>query len=214
MQWIVYNFYPEKFCNSSDPTYSIKEIDDVTLENARQKDSLNAYDNTKESSTFQVILFTPNSKTIKAAPYLCSCKLCLESYGSCKLFTEYSLTKHMLNKRSMRSNFSKRCETEDQDIVDEMHITLSSFIEIGSICAIAANDASFDTVFFVHILSDEVEAEDIITDDFNHQISTKQIYYKCHYLEKSVEGSKGYTYFENRKKVVFVYKEAIVYIHL
>ena len=81
----------------------------------------------------------------------------------------------MLNKRSMRSNFSKRCETEDQDIVDAMHITLSSFLEIGSICAIAANDASFDTVFFVRILSDEVEAEDIITDDFNHQISTKQI---------------------------------------
>ena len=116
----------------------------------------------------------------------------------------------MLNKRSMRSNFSKRCET-DQDIVDEMHITLSSFLEIGSVCDIAANDASFDTVFFVRILSDEVEAEDIITDDFIHQISTKQIYYKCHYLEKSVEGSKGYTYIENRKKVVFVYKEAIVY---
>ena len=158
-----------------------------------------------------MILFTPNSETIKAAPYLCSSKLCLESYGSCKLFTEYSLTKHVLNKRSMRSNFSKRCETEDQDIVDEMHITLSSFLEIGSICAIAANDASFDTVFIVRILSDEVEPEDIITDDFNHQISTKQIYYKCHYLEKSVEGSTGYTYIENRKKVVFVYKEAIVY---
>ena len=73
----------------------------------------------------------------------------------------------------------------------------------------AANDASFDTVFFVRILSDEVEPEDIITDDFNHQISTKQIYYKCHYLEKSVEGSTGYTYIEN--KVVFVYKEATVY---
>ena len=116
----------------------------------------------------------------------------------------------MLNKRSIQSNFSKRCGT-DQDVVDEMHITLSSFLEIGSICAIAANDASFDTVFFVCILSDEVESEDIITDDFNHQISTKQIYYKCHYLEKSVECSTGYTYIENRKKVVFVYKEAIIY---
>ena len=90
-----------------------------------------------------------------------------------------------------------------------MHITLSSLIEIGSICAIAANDASFDTVFFVRILFNEVEAEDIITDDFNHQISTKQIYYKCHYLEKSVEGSKV-----KIEKRLFLYIRKLSYIHL
>ena len=46
----------------------------------------------KGSSSFQVMIFYPDSSVIKVAPNLCGCDLCSSSmYGLCELFSEYTL---------------------------------------------------------------------------------------------------------------------------
>ena len=56
----------------------------------------------KGSSSFQVMIFHPDSCVIKVATYLCGCDLCLSyKYGSRELFSEYTLEIGLLNKVSL-----------------------------------------------------------------------------------------------------------------
>ena len=85
-------FSNKKSAQKANPVYFIKEIDIKQLEVARADALLYYYGSILGSDSFQVMVFTPNAVTIRAAKYLCICQLCKNDYGSClntlKMFTQ------------------------------------------------------------------------------------------------------------------------------
>jgi hypothetical protein len=205
------DFLHDKFQGSVDPMYSIKEIDPASLEIMRKENRYMVFPTIDGSSSFQVLIFTPNSNKFKASPYLCTCEICINiEYGSCSLFQVYELTAVDLIKRTMRSDFEP-AQTSSSDVSEEENIFANGFFSPESICAIAADESSFETLFFVRILENDCISNQFEIDDFHHKVSPGQAFLKCHYLEKHSETKKGYVYTENTKKIVYIYREAIVY---
>ena len=167
------------------------------------------------SSSFQVSIFTPNSNTFRASPYLCSCECCIkQKYGSCPLFEEYELTSMTLIKHAMRSqnqqSFQPGSES-NEEYDDENNLVVHGFFPPNSICAIAAAELSRETGFFVRIIENDCVSDNIETDDFNHKVLPGQYFLKAYYPEKASDTKKGYVYTENTRKIVFIFRETIVY---
>ena len=99
-------FLREKFEKKECPTYVVKEIDEKVLNIARANSMLKVFKTVAGSSKFQVILFTPNSCTIKAANRLCICELCKIEYGTCSLFRSFELEVQCLKETTLRSTIA------------------------------------------------------------------------------------------------------------
>ena len=125
-------FLREKFEKKECPTYVVKEIDEKVLNIARANSMLKDFKTVAASSKFQVILFTPNSCTIKAANRLCISELCKIEYGTCSLFRSIELEVHCLKETTLRSTIA------EEDIVGEN--VSHEFLLPGSMCAIAAEN--------------------------------------------------------------------------
>ena len=67
------DFLSQKFMEKKDPAYHVKETDVKPLEIARADARLKYYHQIKGSNSFQVMVFCPNSTTIRAAEHLCIC---------------------------------------------------------------------------------------------------------------------------------------------
>ena len=65
--------------------------------------------------------------------------------------------------------------------------------------------------FFVRIIENDCVSDNIETDDFNHKVLPGQYFLKAYYLEKASDTKKGHVYTENTRKIVFIFREAIVY---
>ena len=78
------------------PDYVIKEIFVEDVNEARRNAVLKVCKTIEGSSSFQVMLFKPNSAIIRAASRICICDLCKVDYGSCKLFQDYTLQVQIL----------------------------------------------------------------------------------------------------------------------
>jgi hypothetical protein len=85
-------YLQEKFQERNHPKYEIHEILVSELEKKRVLSRLEVANSVDGSSTFQIMLFSPNKETFKAAPRLCICNECRNEYGSCTLFKEYTPT--------------------------------------------------------------------------------------------------------------------------
>ena len=121
------DFLHDKFQGSVDPMYSIKEIDPASLEIMRKENRYMVFPTIDGSSSFQVLIFTPNSNKFKASPYLCTCEICINiEYGSCSLFQVYELTAVDLIKRTMRSDFEP-AQTSSSDVSEEENIFANGF---------------------------------------------------------------------------------------
>ena len=96
-------FLEKKFQDNSEPEYIIEQIHEKELEMARAKYRCCEVQTIKVSFSFQVLAITPGKKSFFAAPRICNCDQCMISYGSCKLFSEYSLVVKVPNKVSLRS---------------------------------------------------------------------------------------------------------------
>ena len=161
------------------------------------------------SSSFQVLIFTPNSNTFRASPYLCSCECCIkQKYGSCPLFEEYELTSMTLIKHAMRSENQQsfQPESKSNEEYDDENLVVNGFFPPNSICVIAAAESSPETVFFVRIIENDCVSDNIETDDFNHKGLPGQYFLKAYYLEKASNTKKGYVYTENTRKIVFIFR--------
>ena len=97
------SFLNKTFASSFDPVYKVREIHSATLQIARRGNRQMVFPKIDGSSSFQVLIFTPNSNTFRASPYLCSCECCIKQNGSRPLFEEYELTSMTLIKHAMRS---------------------------------------------------------------------------------------------------------------
>ena len=197
------SFLNSKFGDKVNPNYCIKEIDCHLLDTERTNARLHKYHTIKGSSSFQIILFTPNSTVLKAASRICICEKCLLNYGSCSLFHEYSITVQELNKVSLRSNF-------DVDFEENNWPAVNSFILPNSICAIAADTSSVNTVWFVKIIVDEIEADHDMGDDYGHTVATGVSFFTGNFLEEMYAVKDG-CYYKMCKKDTFIFKESIVY---
>lgn len=127
------------------------------------------------SSKFQVMVFKPNCKFVKASPRLCICKKCQTEYGSCELFEEYPLICHQLNKAHLRSDNLPMTTSKDNENDD--------FILLDSFVAVAADSGSIDTVWFIHIV-DKCTSDGTDVDDYGHGIPHGVKYLKGHFLER------------------------------
>ena len=67
------DFLSQKFVEKKDPVYHVKEIGVKQLEIAQADARLKYYHPIKGSNSFQVMVFCPNSTTIRAAEHLCIC---------------------------------------------------------------------------------------------------------------------------------------------
>ena len=107
------------------------------------------------SSAFQVV-FTPGSKQVKAAPRLCVCVVCEKEYGSCPLFNRYDLQVGCLKETSLHSSVLPKANS-----VESNPEVVNDFLLPGSVCAIAADRKSTDTVWFIKIIDDSLMTMDI-----------------------------------------------------
>ena len=89
----------QKFPNNFFDVISTKELED-----RRSEDVLLSVETIDGSSKFQVLVFTPDSKQIKAAPRLCICDYCLVNQGTCDRFTSHDMSFLHLNKVALRSS--------------------------------------------------------------------------------------------------------------
>jgi len=144
-------FLQSKFHGNKSPEYFFKEIHVKRLETTRASAKLKKCSTVDGSSTFQVMLFQPDVDTIKAAPRLCLCEECKLDYGCCEIFTDYHLVVQDLNKVSLRSSFVQPM-SEDHESHEDNHS--ADFLPPGTICAVAADDKSNDTVWFVKIVNE------------------------------------------------------------
>ena len=210
------DFLGNKFAEKEHPRYAFQEVTSRNLEQERAAERLYKHNTIDGSSTFQVLVFTPDATMFRAAPRICTCELCYNKYGSCTLFSDYSLHVQPLNKVSLRSNFLQSEESNGGgDGEEEDEDDFADFFFPGTVCAVAADDVSGDTVWFIEII-----AEDMIpqggtnrVDGYNHLIGPGVPYLKGYLLEKisKLQRKDGEHYKVIRNKETFFYKEAVVY---
>ena len=82
------DFLNDKFSETENPIYCIKEIFQEALQKKRRDAKYTNYGKVPGSSKFRVMLFSPDGE-VKAAPYLCTCEKCMASFGSCELFANF-----------------------------------------------------------------------------------------------------------------------------
>ena len=79
------------------------------------------------------------------------------------------------------------------------------------IVAIATENSSIDTVWFMYVIEVKCVDHSINNiDDYGHNVPKSQPYLLCNYLEKLNDNKKGVVY-QRSKKNIFLYKEIIVY---
>ena len=79
---------------------------------------------------------------------MCACELCLSSkYGLSELFSEYTLETRLLKKVSLRHQYQEY--SKDYEIQESLEI--GDLVSNNQIVAIAAENSSSDTVWFVYV---------------------------------------------------------------
>ena len=87
---------------------------------------------------------------------------------------------------------------------------VNEFLMADSICAVAADSRSSDTVWFVRLHSNPEEATAYITDDYGHNIAPGQTYIHALYYEKQKTTRNSQVYLP-MNKVAYLYRDSIVY---
>ena len=111
----------------------------------------------------------------------------------------------------LRSLFdSLKCSFIDPPTGDGIsHDVTNDFLVPGCICALAANENSTDTVWFVKIL-ERCEVDQPYTDDYGLRVAKEQEFFSEKYLEW-VGKTRHKTSFQEMRKTMFLYKTGFVY---
>ena len=122
-------------------------IETESIEKERESARFRRFPTVKGSSSFQVIVFEPDSNLIKVAPFLCGCDKRLTSqYGSCENFVECSPQTGELNHILMRHQLQELRQSVD---VEDDDNEISTLVANDQIVAIAAEKSSIDTGLFM-----------------------------------------------------------------
>ena len=98
------DYLHNKFSCHTHPEYHVELIDEEDIKAARSSSSKHTYGRLDGASAYQIVVFTPNSETIKSAPRICICEKCEINYGSCELFTEVKLPVMRAKASTLRSS--------------------------------------------------------------------------------------------------------------
>ena len=121
-----------------------------------------------------------------------NCELCISDYGSCSLFEEFQLSVQSLNKVSLRDNFLPEDISNYEGFAED-------FILPDTFCAIAADNNSPDTVWFIQIIKED-EAVSEVMDDFGHMVAEGMKFFRGFYLEQNKPVKNGVLYHLNSKR--------------
>lgn len=221
-------FLKQKFKSKEDLTYYFKTIDNMILDQERSSARLKKFKRVQGSSQFHVIIFSPGETTMKAAKRICVCEKCKESFGTCENFIDYTLSVQELNKIHLRSSKAlpvsqtkqvdsdeSGSDSDDEDDVVENEDksdsqTAHDFICPDSIVAVAADERSADTIWFIKVLENEcVECVDV-KDDYENVVVRGESFFKGHFLEM-IKEKKSHKVFKLSSKITFFYKESVIY---
>ena len=197
-------FLTEKFQDKINPNYYIKEVPSYLLNEKRGMAHLIAHPTIDGSSNFQVMVFRPDLIEFKAAERLCICFQCQESYGLSNLFS-YQIRSHQLNKVHLRSQLTESLSSSHDDegrydfIIPQMYV------------AVAADDNSLDSMWFIKVLEVECCGNGKYGDDYGNIIPVGVDFIKGHFMEKSVFSNSKYQTYKLSRKVTLFYKESVVY---
>ena len=217
-----------KFGDQEQPKYYVKEIGKSEVEEKRAEMRLQVFKTIPGSIKFQVIVFQPNKDYVLAARRLCLCDSCKIVYGSCSMFEKFPLKVGQLKETTSRSSTLTPAETSDATSIAH------EFLFEKSICAVAADVKSFDSVIFIYVEEVvEIESADVledidsegevdydeendnadiendvgVTDGYGHMIPAGHSYVRGKYMEKQGETKHGKRY-TCMKKDVYFYKES------
>ena len=190
-------FLEQKFPNHFFDVISTKELKDRWGE-----DTILSVKTIDGSSKFQVVVFTPDIKQIKATPRLCICDNCLVNYGTCDRFTSHDMSILHLNKVALRS--STKLDSSNNENTDET--VAKEFVVPGTVVALAADSSSIDTVWFVKVVKVCLSQEDE-KDDYGHTIRPGHEHIHGHFLEK-ISTSTG-CHFKLSKKLLSSTKKVL-----
>ena len=110
---------------------------------------------------------------------ICICERCLNEYGSCELFREFTLTLtcNQLNKTCLRSQFNedyigieKRDEGEGEEETDV------NSLSIDSVVALAASKKSLDPFYLMKITQEECLADEDRKDSWGEKVMKDQLH--------------------------------------
>ena len=165
--------------------------------------------NLLKNSGHKLIFFYPKTTTVRAVKHLCICDSCRQDYDSCSLFQNYDLVVENLNKINLRSNYNDK-NINDGVERDEKTTSHNYFLLPGSVCVIAVDNKSTNTVWFVQIIR-ELDSPENVIDDYGHTASAGQKYMLGYLLEQEHDQITKTKYKLMYKKKTNFYRESIVY---
>ena len=191
------DFLQQKFGDHKNHSYFVKLIDANYVNQVLHNAKLKVFHTNEGSSTFQVILFEPHSNILKAVKRLCICNQCKD------LFELYQLNVDLLKETILRSSIKR-------DTITSVGSYVNNFLQVNSVCAVAADKKSYETVWFVKII-EEVTADKEIWDDYGVTVIEGETVLKALFLEKSSQTKTGQTSKLTSNKTTLLYKESVVY---
>lgn len=197
-------YLTDKFKHKESPKHYYKEIHSKDLEVKRIEARFTAFQTILGCDSFQVVIFSPNSTTIKASNRLCLCEQCQNDYGTCSLFTNYTPVVQQLNKVSLRSSREEAVLPDN-----ETESVLTDLLTEDVIIAVAADTKSIDSIWFIQFkqkLSSDIPA----TNDYGHIIPPGVNFFCGHFLERESCSTHAILFKISKKKTYF-YKESVLY---
>ena len=193
----------EKYSEYTSPSYDIDVITEEELEVERRDANSTEVATVDGSSALRTLVFKPDSTTFRGSKQLCICESCKVEYGSCHRFRDYELKVRKLKAPHTRSK-DVSYEVEDENISIGW-----DFLETGSVVAVAPDQGSEDSAWFVKITENDCVAGQNERDECGNVIAEHQRCLKGHFLERMHCTNKN-TLFKIGK-LTFFYRETIFY---
>ena len=109
----------------------------------------------------------------------------------------YQRNVDLLKETILRSNV-------ERDTITSVGSYVNNFLQVNSICAVAADNRSYEIVWFVKIIEK-------VLDDCGAKVTEGETVLQGHFLEKSNQTKSGQTYKLTSNKTTLFYKESVVY---
>jgi len=204
---VMVEWLQTKFETKRDPIYVFKNFEQKSLEAERATQQLKRYATVNGSANFQVIVFRPN-EPMKASLRICICERCLNEYGSCELFREFTLTCNQLNKTCLRSQFDDYTGIEKRDEGEVEEETDVNSLCIDSVVALAASKKSLDPFYLIKITQEECPADEDGKDSWGKKVMKGQLHLRGQFYEKQAGSDTKYRI---QKKDAIFFRESVVY---
>ena len=148
-------------------------------------------------------MFWPNLDNLRGALRLCLCEQYKVNYEDCDLFSDFPLSVIELNQKNLWHG-----NNEERDLSSLNN--LNNFIIENTFVAVAADELSPNSNWFIKVVQRKCVSNENATDDCSHTIPAGFKYIKGHFLEQ-VKTTKSFQIFKISSKFTYFYSESVVY---